>query len=941
MRDAGPAATYRLQFNRDFRFGRAAALVDYFEALGVSDVYASPVFKARPGSAHGYDVLDHSELNPELGGEEALRALSAALAGRGMGLVLDLVPNHMCIASAENRGWADLLENGPSSPFASFFDIDWSPPKEDLRDKVLLPLLGDQYGRVLENGEIRVGREAGSFVARYYEHLLPLAPKSWTVILEPVRARFEAERAADDPDRVELESILTAIAHLPARSERERARVQERQREKEVVKRRLGDLLERSAAAREAVDGSLEDLNGRRGDPRSFDRLEALLADQGYRLSHWRVATDEINYRRFFDVNDLAAVRVEDSAVFEALHALPLRLAREGVVTGFRIDHVDGLLDPADYLRRLPGDLYVVVEKILVGDERLRPDWTTAGTTGYDFLNAVGAVFVDPGSRAALAEAYSRFTGIEGRFSDHVYESKRLVMEVALSSELTVLARRLDRISEQHRYSRDFTLSSQQEALAEVIASFPVYRSYIAADGQIDPEDRRNIRVAVRLARRRNPAMDASLFDFIGSVLLLEHPEGLDDAARAERLDFVMRFQQLTGPVMAKGLEDTASYRFHPLASLNEVGGEPEVRPRALERFHAMNTERRQAWPRAMIATSTHDTKRDEDVRARISVLSELPERWRDALERWREINRPHVTTVDEVEAPDANAQYLLYQTLVGAWPPGLGAADPRGDFVERMQEYAQKASREAKVHTSWVSPNEAYEKALRDFVAAALDPRLDNPFAADFLRFLEVALRPGLLNAVAQVVLKAASPGAPDFYQGTELPEFRLVDPDNRRPVDFERRRRLLAELQEEAGRDAAGLAQRLLAATDGRLKLWVTSRALALRRSRKALFEEGDYQPLAATGTREQEVVAFARRHGERTVIAAAGRFFTRLPDPPTGEAAWGDTALRLPPGTGSVWRDALVGHEVTATGGAEPRLPLADVFRHLPVALLEGRP
>jgi (1->4)-alpha-D-glucan 1-alpha-D-glucosylmutase len=638
-------------------------------------------------------------------------------------------------------------------------------------------------------------------------------------------------------------------------------------------------------------------------------------------------------------VNELAAVRVEEPAVFDALHELPLRLAREGVVSGFRIDHVDGLLDPVDYLRRLPGDVYVVVEKVLVGDERLRPGWATRGTTGYDFLNAAGAVFVDPGSRAALAEVYARFTGSAESFSDVVYESKKLALEVALSSELTVLARRLDRISEQHRYSRDFTLNSQQEALAEVIASFPVYRSYIRTDGEIDAEDRRNIRVSLRLARRRNPAMDASLFDFIASVLLLEHPEGLDEAARAERLDFVMRFQQLTGPVTAKGLEDTASYRFHPLSALNEVGGEPEVRPRALERFHAANAERRQARPAGMLATSTHDTKRDEDVRARISVLSERPEPWREAIERWREMNRGHVTTVDEAEAPDPNAEYLFYQTLVGSWPPGLGPSEPRGDLVPRMQEYMRKAAREAKVRTSWVSPNEAYEAALGDFVAAALDSAPENPFPADLVRFLDDVLKPGLLNAVSQVVLKAAAPGVPDFYQGTELPEFRLVDPDNRRPVDFERRRRLLADVRAEAELDAPGLARRLLEATDGRLKLWVTSRALGLRRARAGLFEHGDYDPLAAAGPREREVVAFVRRHEGRAIIAAVGRFFTRLEDPPTGEGAWGGTYLVLPPGSAAAWRDAVVGHELRATGGAESCLALADTFRHLPVALLES--
>jgi (1->4)-alpha-D-glucan 1-alpha-D-glucosylmutase len=935
-----PNATYRLQLNRELPFARAADLAGYLDALAVSDVYASPVFTARPGSSHGYDVLDHSEINPELGGEAGLRKLASALAGRKLGIVLDLVPNHMCIG-AENRSWADVLENGPSSSLASFFDIDWSPPKEDLHDKVLLPILGDQYGRVLENGEIRVERAGGSFVARYAEHALPLAPKSWTLILEPVRARLESERAAEDPERIEVESILTAISHLPGRSERDPDQVQERQREKEVVKRRLGALLDGSPAVRAIVDASLADLNGRAGDPHSFDRLEALLADQGYRLSHWRVATDEINYRRFFDVNDLAAVRVEDPAVFDTLHALPLRLAREGVVSGFRIDHVDGLFDPADYLQKLPAELYVVVEKILMGDERLRADWAAQGTTGYDFLNAAGALFVDPTARTALTDLYSRFTGTAGRYSDVVYECKKLVLEVSLSSELTVLARRLDRISEQHRYSRDFTLNSQQEALAEVIASFPVYRTYVRSDGQIAPEDRRNVRLAVRIARRRNPAVDASLFDFVGSVLLLEHPEGLDEASRAERLDFVMRFQQLTGPVMAKGLEDTASYRFHPLASLNEVGGEPEPRANALERFHAANAERRQTWPRGMLASSTHDTKRDEDVRARISVLSELPQRWGEALERWREMNRAHKTTVDEAEAPDANGEYLFYQTLVGTWPPGLGPDHPRQEFTDRIQEYMQKAAREAKVHTSWVSPNEAYERALADFVAATLAAGPKNRFPRDFRRFLDLVLRPGLLSAVSQVVLKAASPGVPDFYQGTELPEFRLVDPDNRSPVDFDRRIRLLDELRREAEADAPGLAARLLAGTDGLLKLWITSRALGVRRSRAALFEEGLYDPLAASGPRQQEVVAFARTHEGHTVIAAVGRFFTRLTARPVGARAWGGTSLRLPRGAGTVWRDALVGHEMKATGGAEPRLLLAQAFRHLPVVLLESLP
>ena len=932
-----PAATYRLQLNRDFTFDQAAAIVDYLDRLGISDVYASPVFKARPGSGHGYDVIDHGEVNPELGGEEGLRRLAAALRERGMGLVLDLVPNHMCIAGAENLRFGDVLENGPASPSAAFFDIDWSPPKQDLHDKVLLPILGDQYGRILENQEIRVERHDGTFRAHYHEHLLPLAPKSFPVILEPVRERLARERDASDPDRAELESILTAIAHLPPRSERDADRLLERQREKDVIRRRLAALVEASALVRDAIDTSLVDLNGRRGEPRSFDRLEELLADQGYRLSHWRVAADEINYRRFFDINELAAIRVEDPHVFDVLHALPLRLASEGLVRGLRIDHVDGLFDPVDYLRRLPPDLYVVVEKILVGDERLRPDWPIRGTTGYDFLNAAAGVFVEPGSRTTLHEAYSRFTGSRGPFSDVVYACKKLVLEVSLSSELTVLARRLDRISEQHRYSRDFTLNSQQEALGEMIACFPVYRSYVrATDGEVSGEDRRHILTALRLARRRNPAVSASLFEFIGSVVLLENLESLDEAQVAERRDFVMRLQQLTGPVMAKGLEDTASYRFYPLCSLNDVGGEPEVRWSPLEWFHAENAERRRSWPEAMTATSTHDTKRDEDVRSRIHVLSEIPERWEEAILRWREMNRAHKTSVDEGDAPDATEEYLFYQTLVGTWPTdALEEAATPPEFVARMQAYMVKALREAKVHTSWVQPNDEYEEAARGFVAGCLSADADNPFPADVRAFLAQVLRPGLLGAVSQVVLKVAAPGVPDFYQGVELPQFRLVDPDNRGTVDYDLRRWLLGELEAEAEADPRALADKLLGELDGRLKLWVTARALALRRRRLELFRDGEYVPIETTGPRAQEVVAFGRLLDRQAVIAVAGRFFTRLPAQPTGEAAWKGSRLRWPGVGRGRWRDVLTGRDLRFPSDS---IALGEVLRHLPVALLE---
>ncbi|HSB61994.1 MAG TPA: malto-oligosyltrehalose synthase, partial [Vicinamibacteria bacterium] len=782
----------------------------------------------------------------------------------------------------------------------------------------------------------------GAFVAGYYDYRFPLAPKSWPVILEPASRALGAQLGESAAEVQELESILTAIAHLPARHETEPARVQERMREKEVIKRRLLALVEASAAAREAVEASLTDINGRRGEPRSFDRLEALLAEQPYRLSYWRVASDEINFRRFFDVNELAAIRVEDPAVFEAVHSLPRRLVEEGLVQGLRIDHVDGLYDPLDYLRRLPSAAYVLVEKILVGDERLRTDWPVHGTTGYEMLNRLNGLFVEPSAGPALLDLYRRFTGTADPFPDVAYECRKLVMDVALSSELTVLARRLDRISEQHRFSRDFTLNTLQAALAEVIACFPVYRSYLRpAPEPVGAEDRRHVTAAVRLAKRRNPALDASLFDFLASVLLGEDPEGLDEALRAERREFAIRVQQLTSPVMAKGIEDTAFYRYVPLASLNEVGGEPEAFGLPLERFHLEALERARHWPHALTATSTHDTKRDEDVRARIDVLSEVPRRWEEAVLRWRDLNRAHHTRLEDEDVPAATDEYLFYQTLVGALPPGrLEEASLRA-FVPRLQEYLRKALREAKVRTSWVRPDAAYEEAVLRFVETCLDPQRGRRFLEDVAGFLEGVLRPGLLNAVSQVVLKVGLPGVPDFYQGTEIPAFSLVDPDNRRPVDFERRREALRSLDEEAS-DAVALAGRLLARPeDGRLKLFVTSRALRFRRALRELFAAGDYVPLHAVGVRQREVVAFARTVPGSSVVVAAARFLTRLPDPPIGASAWGDTALALAEPRGRVFRDAFTGRDVrVARSERGDELPLADAFAHLPVALLEAQ-
>ncbi|HEX8140699.1 MAG TPA: malto-oligosyltrehalose synthase [Pyrinomonadaceae bacterium] len=980
-----PTSTYRLQFNRDFTFEQAAELVGYLADLGLTDCYSSPILMARPGSLHGYDVVDHTRLNPELGSEEQFAHFARSLRARSLGLLIDVVPNHMCIAGSLNRWWLDVLENGPGSPFARFFDIDWHPPNPHLTNKVLLPILGDQYGRVLENQEIKLSYRGGSFFANYYETALPIAPRSSALILDLALRDLKTRLEETSGEVLELESIITALNHLPLHTELDPIKVRERRREKEVARKRLANLVKASPEVRHAVHEALIVMNGQRGESQSFDRLEQLLSLQAYRLSYWRVAADEINYRRFFDINELAAVRVEERPVFTAVHEITFRLIKQGLVTGLRIDHVDGLFNPERYLHDLqreclaasrterPGaeagdevltvaparahgrelPFYVVVEKILGHDELLRAEWPVHGTTGYDFTNLLNGIFVEQRHAQAFRQLYADFTGANVNFADLLYESKKLILRVAMSSELHVLARRLDRISEQHRWSRDFTFNSLQDALSEVIACFPVYRSYIRRRlAEVHADDRLHARAAIREAKRRNPAIDASIYDFIGSLLLLEDPKGISTLERGERRDFVMRFQQLTSPVTAKGLEDTAFYRFYPLASLNEVGGEPAIFGISLERFHRRNQDRRELWPHTLNTTSTHDTKRSEDVRARINVLSEIPEEWNQGIHRWREWNAPHRAVIEGAEAPDANEEYLIYQALVGAWPlsPASGpmSDEEHAQFVSRIQGYMNKALKEAKLHTSWLNPNEAYEAAVGSFVSKILAPCEENRFLRDFVEFQQVTARAGMLNSLAQVLLKVTSPGVPDFYQGTEVWNLSLVDPDNRRPVDYEHLQRLFASMREEAGaaqqQQLSSFVDKLMGqAEDGRIKLYVTSRALSFRRAHAELFARGDYLPLRAEGPRSSNVIAFARRSGEQASVTVAGRFFTRLGTSESctfDPSAWANTILALEEQLGPArYRDALTGKEFdTSDGQSRNGLRLGEVLAHLPVALLE---
>jgi (1->4)-alpha-D-glucan 1-alpha-D-glucosylmutase len=956
-----PSATYRLQFNHAFTFTDARALVPYLHALGITDCYLSPIVKAMPGSEHGYDTIDPVVLNPELGTDEEFQQFVDAVRSHGMGLLLDVVPNHMGIGKTLNRWWRDVLEHGPSARYAGAFDIDWHPIKPELHNKVLLPILGDQYGTVLENQEIVLTFEQGEFTLRYGEHVLPVAPKSWSRVLA-ARLDLLARRTGEqDPALMELQSILTALRNLPGREELDPERIAERYREMEIIKRRLAALVNDSPVIGAHLRDNVALLNGVKGDPQSFDQLDELLDEQAYRLASWKVASEEINYRRFFDINDLAAIRMEVPAVFQESHQLLWRLIRDGAVTGVRVDHVDGLYDPGRYLRHLQTEaqraeggnlrdasLFIVVEKILGKDESLPDTWPVQGTTGYDFIHAVNGLFVQTANERAFTELYHRIIGCEMPYPDLVYDSKRLIMRVSMASEINVLGHQLNVLSERDRRSRDYTLNSLTHAIREIIACFPVYRTY-ATDGPepVADRDRAYIHMAVARAKRRNPALSPQVFDFIRAILL-KQSDARTAEDREEQIRFVMKFQQTTSPVTAKGLEDTAFYRYNRLVSLNEVGGEPEQFGLPIEDFHKRMRERQARWPHALSASSTHDTKRSEDVRARLAALSEVPQEWKARVTRWRRINRKHRRETDGERLPHPNDEYLFYQTLVGAWPLHAMGGDEYRAFCDRIQRYMEKATREAKVHTSWVNPSPGYDHAMRSFVDAVLDRDASQAFFDDFLPFQDRIAHYGLFTSLAQVLLKITAPGVPDFYQGTELWDLSLVDPDNRRPVDYAVRMRLVEELQAGWAREGReriewvhGLAHH---ARDGRLKLFAILAGLHTRRARAALFQQGEYLPLESGGAKKQQVCAFARLHEEQAVMTVVPRLVASLMQdvktPPLGSAIWEDSWVAVPPWPRlAAYRHVLTGEVLTAESVSGRRvLPLAHVFGHCPVALLE---
>jgi (1->4)-alpha-D-glucan 1-alpha-D-glucosylmutase len=977
-----PAATYRMQFHKDFRFRDALARLDYLKSLGITALYASPYLQARPGSQHGYDITDHGRLNSEIGTDDDFRALSDGLRERGLDQVLDVVPNHMGIMGNENAWWNDVLENGPASIYAGYFDIAWHSPKPDLQNRLLLPVLGDPYGKALEASQIRIAYEAGAFTVRYFDNIFPISPSTYDRILKFRLPELEQQTTATGPEYVELLSIITAITHLPPSTATEPEKTAERHREKEVIKRRIKALTDAAPVVSDFIRRNVDQFNGSSGDPHSFDLLDSLLNEQCYRLSSWRVASDEINYRRFFDINELAALSMEKPEVFAATHALVLKLLREQRIGGLRIDHPDGLFDPRQYLRRLqqsyalevafdiasndpatrelPRDefatplaealaplvdeqpLYVVVEKILGKDEPFPDDWPAAGTTGYDFLHTLNDLFVDHANAKAFTRLYHRWTGQTTPLRDLAYQKKYLTMQVSLSSELKMLAHQLDRLAQRSRRSRDFTLNSLRRALREITACFEVYRTYITGP-RVSARDQRVIDHAVARAKRLNPALSGAVFDFVRDVLLLRFTDDSNPDARAEELSFIGKFQQLTAPVTAKGLEDTVFYVYNRLISLNEVGGDPGQFGAALSAFHERNHNRLRHQPRAMSATATHDTKRGEDARARINVLSEIPSDWKKAVSRWYLLNKRHKQIIDDERVPDRNEEYFFYQTLVGALPsPPPQNAEQLAPFVERIQRYMQKAIHEAKVRTSWINPNPTYDEAVRRFVAHVLDPAKNARFLVDFADFHARIAHFGAFNSLGQTLLKVALPGVPDIYQGTELWDFSLVDPDNRRPVDYATRRETLADLDRRASENVLELCHELLEhKADGRIKMYVLSRALRFRREFPTLFTEGEYLPARATEPFADNICAFVRRDATGTVLAVVPRLLCRLlrhDETPLGPA-WRESVVTLPQDVSARrWRDLFSGTTADSVDqNGQSSLALSQVLAHFPVALL----
>jgi (1->4)-alpha-D-glucan 1-alpha-D-glucosylmutase len=970
-----PVSTYRVQMHKDFPFAQAQAIAGYLKQLGIGDFYSSPIFEARPGSMHGYDVTRHDRLNPELGGEEGFAGFSSELQRQGLGLLLDIVPNHMGVGN-DSIWWQDVLENGHASRYSEYFDIDWRPLKPALRNKLLLPILGDQYGTALESKHIQVSIEDGRALVHYYDHTMPVAPRTVHLIFPSETPPWFRE-------------LLDQIERIPPHETSEDELREQRQVELAELLPQLRDAL-RSPEMQPVIQQALQTINGIEGDPHSFDRLHLLLDAQPYRLASWRTSAEEINYRRFFDVNDLVGLRMENPEVFAATHCLIRELIASHQVTGLRIDHCDGMFNPRQYLIRLQllylasqcagekpqqetaangiersvldpvrgydwsqsqGSLYTVVEKILEPREYLPPEWPVRGTSGYDFVYLANGIFIQNANERRFDLLYAKVLGHPADPDEIIYRSKLQVMQTALASEVYALTNLLSRIASSNRKARDFTDNILETVLRQTIAAFPVYRTYIDDRGEYGERDVAFLRFAIARAKRLNPDIDASAFDFLRETLLLESASSAAKQKPNPRiLYFALKFQQLTGPVMAKGVEDTAFYVYTRFLSSNEVGGSAKSFGISLETLHQSNQERLKHSPDTMLTTSTHDTKRSEDVRNRLNVLSELPQLWSAGVHRWQRMNSKFKRKLDDGRiAPDNNEEYLLYQTILGAWPWQMETRHDRESYVNRIKEYSSKALSEAKVNLSWINPDPEYMKAVHAFIDAILLPGSrgkETPFVASLNNLLPQLKLFGAVNSLAQVVLKIAVPGIPDFYQGNELWELSLVDPDNRRPVDYQQRADYLHALRDLAKREGPSAVCREVLGNlaDGRAKLWTTHRALELRNREHAIFRHGDYTALEVGGDYRENVIAFLRRDPstQRSVVAVLPRFACTLMrgklELPLGPA-WGSDQLRLPVAAGTRYTNVFSGESVIVPDAQT--LPLSALLEAYPVALLASEP
>jgi (1->4)-alpha-D-glucan 1-alpha-D-glucosylmutase len=921
-----PTATYRIQFTADFGFEAARKIAPYLADLGISDLYASPIFKARTGSTHGYDVVDPTQLNPELGSAESFESLVQQLQQQQMGWLQDIVPNHMAYDSS-NQWLMDVLENGLSSAYVDYFDIAWTWPFEGSREPILVPLLGNFYGECLENGELQLQYEQGVLTINYHSLKIPLNIESYATVLTHNLGSLAKALGRNHPVFVRLLGILYSLKGISSDMTG-----QQRRDQVEFVRSLLWELYQDQSEVKAFLDANLQVFNGQVGQPESFDLLDTLLTNQHFRLAFWKVGAEEMNYRRFFTVNELISVKVEEVKIFNATHALIFKLVEEGKFTGLRIDHIDGLYNPSEYLERLRakvGDLYITVEKILQPGEDLPPFWPIQGTSGYDYLNYVNSVFCQTQTQAAFDRIYRETTGQTKSIEDLVIEKKQLILEKNLAGDVDNLALLLKKISSRYRYGNDFTINSLKRAITEVLTRFSIYRTYTVTE--VLENDRPYIEQVIAAAQEHSPLLKNEL-QFIEKLLLLEYDAALTQTEKDQWLYWVMRVQQYTGPLMAKGMEDTALYVYNRLLSLNEVGGDPARFGIDLVEFHGFNQHRQQHWPLAMSTTSTHDTKRGEDVRARLNVLSEIPQEWQQQVQIWSQINQSHKVQHKAQTFPDPNDEYVLYQTLVGALP---FAASEWETFRERIKDFMLKAIREAKVYTTWLRNNSTYETACLNFVDAIL---ANDEFLTAMRPFQQQIAHYGVINSLAQTLLKLTTPGIPDFYQGSELWDFSLVDPDNRRPVDFAVRQVYLEEIKTRVMGDIPTLTADLLStAADGRIKLFLTYQTLKARAAHLPVFQSGDYQPLTVTGRYADHVIAFARTAGETSIITVVPRFCTALVQPgdyPLGNC-WQDTAIQLPAEATSSWKNLLTAQPLSAGQS----LAVGEILQHFPVALLVG--